>query len=206
MALKLMPLPYPHDALAPAMSADTLKTHHGKHHAKYVQTTNDLIAGTNYEDMTLDEIVRAAHDNADQKLFNNAAQVWNHDMFWQSMTPDHGAPPKALADAINASFGSLKAFGEEFVKKGGAHFGSGWIWLIASGGKLSLEDTHDADNPLVHGKNAILVCDLWEHAYYLDVKNDRPAFLTAFVEKLVNWDHAAKLFSAASNAPRAEAA
>lgn len=197
MALKLMPLPYPHEALAPAMSAETLKTHHGKHHAKYVATVNELIAGTNYEDMTLDEIVRAAHDNGDKKLFNNAAQVWNHDLFWLSMTPNYSKPPKALADAVDASFGSLKAFSEEFIEKGESHFASGWVWLLANGSKLSIEDTHDADNPLAAGKNAILVCDVWEHAYYLDTKNDRKAFLTAFIDKLANWEHAARRFAAA---------
>jgi superoxide dismutase, Fe-Mn family len=200
MPLKLMPLPYAHDALAPAMSADTLKTHHGKHHAKYVKTANDLIAGTNYENMNLDEIVRASHDNGDKKLFNNAAQVWNHDLFWQSMTPDYAKPPKALADAIDASFGSMKAFSDEFIEKGETHFASGWVWLLADGLKLSIEDTHDAENPLVAGKNAILVCDVWEHAYYLDTKNDRKAFLTSFVKKLANWDQAAKLFAAAGPA------
>jgi Fe-Mn family superoxide dismutase len=195
MALKLMPLPYSHDALAPAMSPETLKTHHGKHHAKYVNTVNELVAGTNYADMSLDEIVRTSHDNADQKLFNNAAQVWNHNLFWHSMTPDYAKPPKDLSDAIDQSFGSMKAFADEFIQKGEGHFGSGWVWLIANGSKLAIEDTHDADNPLVHGKNAILVCDVWEHAYYLDTKNDRKAFLTSFLKSLVNWDHAARLLA-----------
>ena len=202
MALKLMPLPYSRDALEPAMSAETLKTHHGKHHAKYVKTANELIAGTNYEDMSLDEIVRAAHANGDRKLFNNAAQIWNHDLFWNSMTPNSGKPPKALADAIDRSFGSMSAFSDEFIAKGEAHFGSGWVWLIASGSKLSIDDTHDAENPLVAGKTPILVCDVWEHAYYLDTKNDRRAFLAGFMKQMVNWEHAARLF--AGNSPASQ--
>ncbi|MCC6919316.1 MAG: superoxide dismutase [Alphaproteobacteria bacterium] len=197
MTLKLMSLPYAHDALEPAMSAETLKTHHGKHHAKYVNTVNELIKGTKYEDMALDELVRSSHDDGDRKLFNNAAQVWNHDLFWHSMTSVFADPPKALADAIGASFGSMSAFIDQFVAKGEAHFGSGWVWLLANGTKLAIEDTHDADNPLVHGKTPILVCDVWEHAYYLDTKNDRKAFLTSFINKLVNWEHAATLFAGA---------
>ena len=205
MPLKLMSLPYAPDALEPTMSAETLKTHHGKHHAKYVNTVNELIKGTKYEEMPLDELVRAAHDDGDTKLFNNAAQVWNHDLFWQSMTPSFAKPPKALADAIDASFGSMSAFADRFLAKGEAHFGSGWVWVLAQGTKLAIEDTHDADNPLVHGKAPILVCDVWEHAYYLDTKNDRRAFLTSFLDRLVNWEHAATLF-AGSAAGRLRAA
>ncbi len=200
MALTLKPLPYAYHALEPVMSADTLKTHHGKHHAKYVATVNELIAGTKYADMTLDEIVKAAHADGEKKLFNNAAQVWNHDFFWASMTPEQKKPADKLAKAIEASFGSMEKFQEKFIAQGGAHFASGWLWLVVRGDTLALVDLHDADNPLVHGDNAILTCDLWEHAYYLDTKNDRAAFLKSFVTKLINWDHAATLFAAGAPA------
>lgn len=192
MPLVLNPLPFAHDALAPTMSEDTLKTHHGKHHAKYVKTVNDMIADTPYAEMSLDEIVLASHKKKETKLFNNAAQAWNHDFFWNSLTDDYASPPKKLAEAIERDFDSMDGFRKAFVAKGEGHFGSGWIWLIADGGKLSLVDTHDADTPLVHGKTAILTCDVWEHAYYLDTKNDRNAYLTGFFTKLANWKGAAE--------------
>jgi Fe-Mn family superoxide dismutase len=204
MPLTLKPLPFAYSALEPAMSAETLKAHHDKHHAKYVKTVNELIKDTKYADMSLEEIVHAAHDDGDKKLFNNAAQVWNHDLFWNSLTPEYAKPSTALAAAIDASFGSLKQFNDAFVEKGVAHFGSGWLWLVANGRKLELIDLHDADTPLVHGKSAILTCDLWEHAYYLDTQSDRKAFLTGFIKKLANWENAATLFAAAT--PMREAA
>lgn len=204
MALTLKPLPFAYDALEQGMSAETLKTHHDKHHAKYVKTANELIAGTKYAAMTLEEIIHAAHKDGEKKIFNNAAQIWNHDFFWNAMTPDYAKPPKALASAIDASFGSLKEFQAAFVQKGDAHFGSGWIWLIANGSKLEIVDLHDADNPLVHGKTAILTCDVWEHAYYLDTRNDRKAYLTGFIKQLANWERAATLFAIAP--PMREAA
>lgn len=203
MPLTLKPLPYAPEAFEPTMSATTLNTHHGKHHAKYVNVTNELIAGTKYENMSLDELVRAAHADGQKKLFNNAAQVWNHDFFWVSMTPNQTKPSSALFSAIEKSFGSMDKFASEFITKGETHFGSGWVWLLAENGQLSIQDTHDADNPLVHNKTAILTCDVWEHAYYLDTKNDRKAFITGFVNKLANWDHASSLFAGASGAASA---
>lgn len=197
MPIAQVPLPFARDALAPLMSKETLDYHYGKHHATYVKVANELTAGTKYEKLGLDDLVKAAKADGEKKLFNNAAQAWNHDFFWLSLTPDYKAPEKALADAINASFGSIDDFKKAFVDKGIGHFGSGWVWLIAEGGKLSLFDTHDADTPLVHGKTAILVCDVWEHAYYLDAKNDRKAYLENFIGKLANFAHAAKLFAAA---------
>ena len=190
-------LKFARDALEPVMSKETFDYHYGKHHAAYVKTANDLTAGTKYENLDLDALVRAAKADGQTKLFNNAAQAWNHDFFWASLTPDFKAPPEALATAIDKSFGSLGEFQDAFVEKGAGHFGSGWVWLIAKDGKLSLDDTHDADTPLVHGKTAILVCDVWEHAYYLDAQNDRKGYLKSFITKLANFEHAAALFSAA---------
>lgn len=197
MPIAQSPLKFARDALEPVMSKETFDYHYGKHHAAYVKTANDLTAGTKYEAMSLDELVRAAKADGQAKLFNNAAQAWNHDFFWASLTDAYKAPPKALAAAIDEAFGSFDKFKEAFVAKGVGHFGSGWVWLIAEGGKLSLDDTHDADTPLAHGKTAILVCDVWEHAYYLDARNDRKAYLESFIAKLANFEHAAALFSAA---------
>ena len=200
MALKLKPLPFAENALEPAMSAETLTTHHGKHHAKYVSTVNELVAGTKYEAMPLEEIIKAAKADGEKKLFNNAAQVWNHDFFWASLSPVVTEPSKALAKALEGAFGSLEKFSTAFVEKGTSHFGSGWVWLVSDGAGLKIEDTHDADTPLAHGKVAILTCDVWEHAYYLDTKNDRAAFLKSFVAKLVNWDNASALYAGSASA------
>lgn len=190
-------LPFARDALEPVMSKDTLDLHYGKHHATYVKTANELAAGTKYEAMDLAQLVHAAKADGETKLFNNAAQAWNHDFFWNSLTPNYARPRKPLADSIESAFDSFGGFKKAFVEKGAGHFGSGWLWLIAKGGKLSLDDTHDADTPLVHAKTAILVCDLWEHAYYLDAKNDRKAYLEAFISKMANFKHASDLFAAA---------
>ncbi|MFT3809702.1 MAG: superoxide dismutase [Micropepsaceae bacterium] len=197
MAIEQSKLGFARDALEPTMSKQTFDFHYGKHHATYVKTANELIAGTKYDKMTLDELVVAAKEDGEKKLFNNAAQAWNHDFFWASLTPDYRKPPEALATAIDKSFGSLADFETAFVEKGAGHFGSGWVWLVAKDGKLSLEDTHDADTPLAHGKTAILVCDVWEHAYYLDAQNDRKGYLKNFISKLANFEHAAGLFAAA---------
>lgn len=190
-------LKFARDALEPVMSKETFDYHYGKHHAAYVKTANDLTAGTKYENLDLDALVRAAKADGQTKLFNNAAQAWNHDFFWASLTPRYTPPGKALAAAIDAAFGSFDKFREAFVARGIGHFGSGWVWLIASDGKLSLEDSHDADTPLAHGKTAILVCDVWEHAYYLDARNDRKGYLENFISRLANFEHAAALFAAA---------
>ncbi len=190
-------LKFARDALEPVMSKETLDYHYGKHHAAYVKTANDLTAGTKYEKLGLDDLVRAAKADGAGKLFNNAAQAWNHDFFWASLTPDYKAPEKALAAAIDNAFGSFDKFKDAFIARGIGHFGSGWVWLIAKDGKLSLDDTHDADTPLAHGKTAILVCDVWEHAYYIDARNDRKRYLENFIAKLANFEHAAKLFAAA---------
>ena len=191
-------LPYAEDDLDPAISAETVNFHYGKHHKGYVAKLNELVADTPFSDMTLEDVIRKTRGSQEKKtrtIFNNAAQIWNHDFFWVSLSPRVSKPSQDLAAAIDKNFGSMAKFAEQFVAKGGAHFGSGWVWLIAADGKLSIEDTHDADNPLVHEKTAILTCDVWEHAYYLDTKNDRAAFLKSFTEKLANWEHASSLFA-----------
>jgi Fe-Mn family superoxide dismutase len=190
----LAPLPYDKAALEPYVSARTFEFHHGKHHATYVETLNKLIEGTPYKDMSLTAIIEESAKNAkDAGIFNNAAQVWNHDFFWRSMTPGGGGAPKGkLADKINASFGSFDAFREKFIDAGIKRFGSGWAWLIQDGkGGLDIVSTPNADLPLVHGQKAILTADVWEHAYYLDYQNKRKDFLTTFVDHLANWEFAA---------------
>ena len=181
-------LPYALDALAPHMSKETLEYHYGKHHRTYVTKLNTLIKGTEYERMPLEQIVRKANG----PLFNNAAQAWNHSFFWQCLTPDRNMPGDKLAKAIDASFGSLDKLQEQFNKAGAEHFGSGWVWLIKGpNGKLTVHATHDGNNPLHEGKQALLTCDLWEHAYYIDYRNERPKFLEAFWN-VVNWDFVAR--------------
>ena len=190
----LPPLPYAEDALAPVISAETLRLHHGKHHKKYVDTMNQLLEKEALQAASLEEVVRAAKG----KLFNNAAQAWNHAFFFESMAPDSTTPPAPLQDAIDSRFGNLGMLKDLFVAEGAAHFGSGWVWLIASKGKLEVVSTHDAEQPWL-GTNAtpLLVCDLWEHAYYLDYKNERDRYLRAWFDQLANWDFAAAQHTAA---------
>ncbi|MDI1286027.1 MAG: superoxide dismutase [Reyranella sp.] len=187
-------LPYADDALAPVISANTISFHHGKHHATYVKVLNELIAGTPYESLTLDEIVvRAATDKdaAAKKIFNNAAQAWNHEFYWHSMTPKGGAPTGKIKDALDKSFGGLDAFKKAFSTAAVGQFGSGWAWLVkAKDGALKIETTSNADTPLAHGGTPLLVADVWEHAYYLDYQNRRPDHLAAWLDKLVNWSFA----------------
>jgi Fe-Mn family superoxide dismutase len=191
MPISLMPLPYGQDALAPAVSAATLEVHHGKHHKAYVDKTNAATAGGPLENAPLEEIVAAARrDN--QKLFNNAAQSWNHGFYWESLTLNPSRPEGELLAAIERDFGSLDGLLGELATRGADHFASGWVWLAAQGGKLSVEETHDGDT-LADGKaNPLLVIDLWEHAYYLDRKNARPEYLKAVLENLLNWPFAAE--------------
>lgn len=197
-------LPYPQNALEPHISAETMKTHHGKHHKKYVDTLNELVAGTSSEKATVDDIIvetSASEDKKSKKIFNNAAQHWNHSFLWNSFTPeyDRSSDNSALA-AIDNTFGSFGKFREAFVEEGVGHFGSGWVWLVATKDRLEIMSTHDADLPLAHGKHAILTCDLWEHAYYLDYKSDRKGFLETFVDKLANWEFAATNLTSAGSA------
>ncbi|HSH42925.1 MAG TPA: Fe-Mn family superoxide dismutase [Arenicellales bacterium] len=190
MEHKLPDLPYAKDALSPYISAETLEYHHGKHHQAYVDKLNNLIPGTEYEDMELEDIVRKAPAGG---LFNQAAQVWNHTFYWNSMSPDGGKEPSGdLGSAIKSAFGSYDDFKQQFQEKAVGNFGSGWTWLVAkSDGKLDIVNTDDAENPMRQDLKPILTCDVWEHAYYIDYRNARPKYVEAFFN-LVNWDFAAR--------------
>ena len=194
----LPPLPYDEDALAPTISAKTMNFHHGKHHKAYVDKLNELILGTDYADMTLEDIVKATFQDASQKeIFNNAAQAWNHTFFWSCLSPRGEKPAAGMLRAIERDFGGYDAFAAEFAKQGVSQFGSGWVWLVAKGDKLAIEKTPDALTPMAEGKHCLLTIDIWEHAYYLDYQNKRPDFLKAVIEKLLNWDFAAQNFARA---------
>lgn len=190
MAFTLPDLPYAKNALEPHIGAQTLEIHHDKHHNKYLTTLNDLISGTDMEKMSLEEIIKAAAADAEKaKLFNQAAQVWNHTFYWNCMKPGGGGPATgAVAERINADFGSYEKFAEEFKAAAAGQFGSGWAWLVEEGGKLKVTKTANADTPVAHGQKALLTVDVWEHAYYLDYQNRRPDYLNTFMDKLVNWD------------------
>jgi Fe-Mn family superoxide dismutase len=190
MAFELPPLPYPKDALAPHMSEKTLDFHHGKHHQTYVNNLNGLVEGTEHAGKSLEEIILAAEPGG---LFNNAAQVWNHTFFWNCMTPSGGGEPEGeLKTAIEQSFGSVDSFLQTFTDKAKTVFGSGWTWLAKGDGGLEIIQTKDADLPLKHGKTALLTIDVWEHAYYLDYQNARPAYIETWLGNLVNWEFAAE--------------
>jgi Fe-Mn family superoxide dismutase len=193
MAFELPPLPYPKNALEPHMSEKTFEFHYGKHHQAYVTNLNNLVKDTPMASQSLEEIIKAtAKDEAKAGIFNNAAQVWNHTFFWSSMKPNGGgAPTGALADKINAAFGSLDKFKEEFKAAAVGQFGSGWAWLVVDGGKLKITKTPNAVNPMAQGQTALLTCDVWEHAYYLDYQNRRPDFVQTFLDKLANWEFVA---------------
>lgn len=193
MAIKLPALPYANDALAPHISAETIEFHYGKHHQTYVTNLNNLISGTSFEDASLESIVTRAEGG----MFNNAAQIWNHTFYWNSLSPNGGGKPTgALADAINSTFGSFDEFKAEFTKCAVTTFGSGWAWLVKNAdGSLELVSASNAGCPLVDGKTPLLTCDVWEHAYYIDYRNARPKYLEAFWS-LVNWDFAAANYAA----------
>ena len=194
MAFELPPLPYAKTALEPHMSAQTLDFHHGKHHQAYVTNLNNLVKDTPLAGQSLEQIIQAtAKDESKAGLFNNAAQVWNHSFFWNCMKPNGGgAPTGALAQKINAAFGSFDKFKEQFKQAAATQFGSGWAWLVSDGGQLKVTKTPNAVNPMAQGQTALLTCDVWEHAYYLDYQNRRPDFVQTFLDKLVNWDFVAK--------------
>ncbi len=190
-------LPYDFAALEPTLSADTLHFHHDKHHRAYVEKTNELVKAANLDDRLLEEVIREAHRTGNAKLFHNAAQTWNHAFFWQSMTPNAVAPLGTLKAAIDLTFGSLAAFEAAFVTEGVEHFGSGWVWLVTGSEGLKVISTHDADDILIKdGLFPLLVCDLWEHAYYLDYKNDRKAFLARWLDNVANFAFAARQLAA----------
>ena len=188
----LPPLPYAIDALAPHISQETLEYHYGKHHQTYVTNLNNLIKGTEFENLSLEEIVKKSSGG----VFNNSAQVWNHTFYWNSLTPNgKGAADGALADAINAKWGSFDKFKEEFTKSAVGNFGSSWTWLVKKAdGSLDIVNTSNAATPLTTDAKALITCDLWEHAYYIDYRNVRPKYLETFF-KLANWDFAAANFA-----------
>jgi len=199
MAFELPPLPYDKSALEPHMSAKTLEFHHDKHHQAYVTNLNSLVKDTPMANQSLEEIIRAtAKDDSKAGIFNNAAQVWNHTFFWNSMKPKGGGQPSgAVAEKINQAFGSYDKFKEQFKQAGVTQFGSGWAWLVAEGGQLKVTKTPNAVNPMAQGQTALLTCDVWEHAYYLDYQNRRPDFVETFLNSLVNWDFVNKNLSQA---------
>jgi len=192
------PLPYADDALAPVVSAKTISFHYGKHHAGYANTLNTLVAGTKYEGQSIEAVIAAARDAGDTAIFNNAAQVWNHDFYWGSLAPEGkgGEPSAELMAAINASFGSLDACRKALADAAVKRFGSGWAWLLCKNGKLVVESTANAETPAGRpGVKPVLVVDVWEHAYYLDWQNARPAYVNAVVDKLINWAAASSRYA-----------
>jgi Fe-Mn family superoxide dismutase len=191
--ITLPPLPYADNALDPVISTKTIGFHFGKHHKTYVDNLNKAIAGTPLAELSLEKIITSTAGQADKTgVFNNAAQVWNHNFYWQSLRPNGGGtPPAALAAQIDKDFGSLAALKKELLTAATSQFGSGWVWLVADGGKLTVAKTGNADLPLARGQKALLTIDVWEHAYYLDYQNLRADYVNAVLDKLVNWQFAA---------------
>jgi len=189
----LPPLPYPDNALDPVISANTLSFHYGKHHKTYVDNLNKLIAGTELADLSLEEIIASTAGKADKiGVFNNAAQIWNHTFYWNSLSPKGGGePPSALKQKIEASFGTVEACKKELATAATTQFGSGWAWLAQNGDKLQVIKTGNAELPLTKGIKPLLTIDVWEHAYYLDYQNRRPDYVNAVLDKLINWSFAA---------------
>lgn len=208
MAISLSPLPYAQDALAPVVSARTMDFHYGKHHRGYVDKLIAQLSGTDLEHSNLEDIVRSAWRSGNQSTFNNAAQAWNHDFFWHSLSPDSGPPGTELEILINRDFGSRPELLKSLVDAALAQFGSGWAWLVVDGGHLRIVTTSNADCPLVHeGQTALLTIDVWEHAYYLDYQNDRKRYVETLAASLLNWDAAsARLKLSASQHAYASAA
>jgi Fe-Mn family superoxide dismutase len=199
MGYELPALPYDYTALEPHISKSTLEFHHDKHHAAYVNNFNSAIAGTDMDSQSIEDVIKAiAGDASKAGLFNNAAQSWNHSFYWNCMKPGGGGQPTgALADKINADFGSFEKFVEEFKAAGATQFGSGWAWLVLDNGTLKVTKTGNAGNPMTDGQIPLLTMDVWEHAYYLDYQNKRPAYMDTFMASLVNWDFVAANFAAA---------
>ena len=183
----LPPLPYAEDALAPVISAETLKLHHGKHHKKYVDTANQLLEKEPLRASSVEEVVRQAKG----KLFNNAAQAWNHDFYWKSLSPKRQRPSGALLHRLEKDFGSYEKFADAFSQAAIGQFASGWAWLIDKGGKLEVTTTGNADTPMAHGIRCLLTVDVWEHAYYVDYRNERERYVSAILNCL-NWDFVEK--------------
>lgn len=199
-------LPYAQDALEPHMSAATLALHHGKHHKVYVDTLNKLVDGGPLAGLSTAAVIHETHDIAAQHyIFNNAAQHWNHDFFWKSMTPGGGGPPTGdLKTLIEHDIGDGTAFADAFAGAAAAHFASGWVWLVVTDGVVGIVTTHDAELPALNVRTPLLCCDLWEHAYYIDYHNRRAEFVTAFLDHLINWDFANANLAAAASAMNGE--
>ena len=191
----LPPLPWDQGALEPVMSARTIGLHYGKHHKTYVDKLNELVAGTRLADLPLEQVIaEAAGDKEKSKIFNNAAQHWNHSFFWQCLKPGGGKPSDELARRIDADFGGFDAFARKLEETAVNTFGSGWAWLVLRNGKLEILSTSNAGTPITMGATPLLTVDVWEHAYYVDYENRRPEFVKAVIGKLLNWDFAAKQF------------
>ena len=190
--LALPPLPYAETALEPVISAKTLSFHYGKHHKTYVDNLNKLISGTDYSEMSLEEIIKGTAGRAERSaIFNNAAQTWNHTFYWNSLSPTGGGePPAALKQIIVASFGSVDACKKELASAAVSQFGSGWAWLVYDGAGIKVVKTANAENPLTTDMKPLLTIDVWEHAYYLDYQNLRAAYVNAILDKLINWEFA----------------
>ena len=196
MPFTLPELPYPKNALAPHISAETLEFHHGKHHQAYVTNLNKLLEGKPEASAKLEDVIRTA----DGPVFNNAAQVWNHTFYWRCLKPGGGGEPRGkLAEAIKRDFGSFAKFKEELTNAAVTQFGSGWAWLVLDGGKLKVTKTANADLPLKHGQTALLTIDVWEHAYYIDYRNARPNYVGKVIDNLLNWDFAAENLATAGH-------
>jgi superoxide dismutase, Fe-Mn family len=193
MPFTLPDLPFAKDALGPHMSAETLEFHHGKHHKAYVDKTNGMLAEKGLTDASLIEVIKAAKEKGDKGLFNNSAQIWNHSFFWQCLAPEGSTRPSGqLRDLINDGFGGEQALLDKLATESVNHFASGWGWLVLNNGKLEVTSLHDADTPAVHGLTPLLTIDVWEHAYYIDYRNERPRFVKTVLENIINWDFVAQ--------------
>ena len=193
MAFTLPDLPYAKDALQPHMSAETFDYHHGKHHKAYVDKTNGMLGEKGLEGASLIDVIKAASEKGDKGLFNNSAQIWNHSFFWQCLAPQGSTSPSGqLKQMIDSDFGGHEALLEKLAAESVNHFASGWGWLILNNGKLEITSLHDADTPVAHGMTPLLTVDVWEHAYYIDYRNERPRFLKSVLENIVNWDFVAQ--------------
>ena len=193
MAFTLPDLPFDRNALAPHMSGETLDFHHGKHHKAYVDKTNGMLADAGLEDASLLEVIKKAKEKGDKKLFNNSAQIWNHSFFWQCLAPAGSTQISGeLKTMVERDFGSTNAMLEKLAAESADHFASGWGWLVLDGSKLKVTSLHDADTPAVHDLVPLLTLDVWEHAYYIDYRNERPRFLKSVLDNIVNWDFVAQ--------------
>lgn len=197
MAFELPPLPYAYDALEPFMGRETLELHHDKHHQTYVTNLNNAVSGTPNEGKSLEEVMVSGFKAGSAPLINNGGQHWNHNLFWRTMKKGAAAPAGELAKHIDNAFGSLDKLKEEFKQAAVTQFGSGWAWLVVDGGKLAVMKTPNGENPLMHGKAAILGIDVWEHAYYLDYRNRRPDYVQGWLDNLVDWEAVEKELHAA---------